>query len=371
MEFWDHPKTVKLERRLGLEGVKALQVLWAWSAKNKPDGVLSGMDEEDIEIAAGWKGNDGELLQTLIELRWVDKDASGYALHDWKDHNDWAAKVEDREDRGRFSRLKQVAPNIHKMLSDQGVTAISKEYYDSIVAERRPIPQGTPGVSPGSAQGTPGVSPGSAQGTPGGQPGVQPAPGPGPGPGPAPAPVPAPVPTPVPTPETTPPTPPTGGKAAAGEASPEPQEDGAVKVAEVAELWNAELCPLGFPRVSKITPDRRKHFRARLRDGAERRELAWWRDRIAAIAGSDFMRKSAAEKAPWLTFDWLLNETNLVKVAEDKYGHGLNLSRGQPLKQGSQPMDEYLRELQKDPFWGDSGGDETCSSEIKLSSQPA
>ena len=174
------------------------------------------------------------------------------------------------------------------------------------------------------------------------------------------------LPPPPPTPSS-----PEGDEAETVETSPEPPDDGTVKVAEVAELWNAELCPLGFPRVSKITPDRRKHFKARLRDGAERRELAWWRDRIAAIAGSDFMRKSAVEKSPWLTFDWLLSETNLVKVTEGKYGHGLNLSRGQLLKQGSQPMDEYLRELQKDPFWGCSGGDETCSSETKLSSQPA
>lgn len=68
------------------------------------------------------------------------------------------------------------------------------------------------------------------------------------------------------------------------------------------------------------------------------------------------MRKSAAEKAPWLTFDWLLNETNLVKVAEGKYGRVLNLPRGQP---PGQSMDEYMRELQKDPFWGGSGGAET------------
>ncbi len=160
---------------------------------------------------------------------------------------------------------------------------------------------------------------------------------------------------PVPTPPT-PPTPPRGDEAAADETSPEPPDDGAVKVAEVVEIWNSELCPLGFPKVSKITPERRKHFKARLRDGVERRELAWWRDRIAAIAGSEFMRKSAAEKAQWLDFDWLLNETNLVKVAEGKYGRVLNLPRGQP---PGQSMDEYMRELQKDPFWGGSGGAET------------
>lgn len=357
VEFWDHPKTVKLERRLGLEGVKALQVLWAWSAKNRPDGALSGMDEEDIEIAAGWKGNDGELLQILIELRWIDKDADGYALHDWTEHNDWASKVTDRGDHGRFLRLRQVAPEIYKTLSEQGVTAISKEDYSSITAERRPTRGDAPAARRQSASATPAVRQQDAS-VPAGA---------------TPAPVPVPVPAPAPVQVPPPPTPssPEGDEAAAPETSPEPPEDGAVKVAEVVELWNSELCPLGFPRVSKVTPDRRKHFTARLRDGVERRELAWWRDRIAAIAGSEFMRKNAAEKAPWLTFDWLLNETNLVKVAEDKYSHGLHLPRGQPHEQVGQSMDEYLRELKKDPFWGGQGGDETCSSETKPSSRPA
>ena len=70
------------------------------------------------------------------------------------------------------------------------------------------------------------------------------------------------------------------------------------------------------------------------------------------------MRKSAAEKAQWLDFDWLLNETNLVKVAEGKYGRVLNLPRGQPTGQAGQSMDEYLQELKKDAFWCDPGGDE-------------
>ncbi|MBQ7215668.1 MAG: hypothetical protein IJS39_06760 [Synergistaceae bacterium] len=37
------------------------------------------------------------------------------------------------------------------------------------------------------------------------------------------------------------------------------------------------------------------------------------------IAASNFMRESAAQKANWLTIDWPLNETNLVKILEGKY----------------------------------------------------
>lgn len=56
--FWQHPKTKKTVKRLGLEGIRSLQVLWLWAAQNKPDGNLVGMDWEDIELAADWQGEE-------------------------------------------------------------------------------------------------------------------------------------------------------------------------------------------------------------------------------------------------------------------------------------------------------------------------
>gem|GEM_PF-3376415 len=41
VDFFAHPKTVKLERCLGLEGVKALLLLWAWAEKHRSNGDLS------------------------------------------------------------------------------------------------------------------------------------------------------------------------------------------------------------------------------------------------------------------------------------------------------------------------------------------
>lgn len=95
-EFLDHPKTQKLIRRLGLEGLFSLQALWIWCAKNRPDGDLSGMDDEDIAIAARWTGNAGDeaFVGILADLRWLDPlEGGGYALHDWAEHQkDWHQK---------------------------------------------------------------------------------------------------------------------------------------------------------------------------------------------------------------------------------------------------------------------------------------
>lgn len=89
--FFDHPKTIKLERQLGLPGVVSLMRLWLWAAQNRPDGVLSGMDIDDIEIAARWNGEQRALYDVLTKLRFVDFVDSEPHLHDWKEHNEWQA----------------------------------------------------------------------------------------------------------------------------------------------------------------------------------------------------------------------------------------------------------------------------------------
>jgi hypothetical protein len=86
-----HPKTVKLQRRLGAPGCWSLICLFLWVADNRPDGDLKGMTAEDIEIAAEWPGESGSFVATLSEIRFVDGQAGAYTIHDWVQHNPWAA----------------------------------------------------------------------------------------------------------------------------------------------------------------------------------------------------------------------------------------------------------------------------------------
>lgn len=145
VEFWTHPKTVKLERRLGIEGPKHLQMLWSWVAKNKPDGDLTGMDDEDIEIAASWQGDEGLFIKTLIDLKWIDSRSINessndrstneiYSIHDWQDRNPWAANADERSNKARFSRLAKTYPHIHKQLLEKGYCSISKDKYEQLTS---------------------------------------------------------------------------------------------------------------------------------------------------------------------------------------------------------------------------------------------
>lgn len=94
--FYSHPKTIKLMRIVGAEGVLCLQRLWIWSAQNRADGNLSGFEDEDIEIAACWSGACGEFVQALAKLRFLDGDTGAYALHGWDEHQGYVTQEAER-----------------------------------------------------------------------------------------------------------------------------------------------------------------------------------------------------------------------------------------------------------------------------------
>jgi len=135
IEFWDHPKSVKLERRLGIKAVKCLQLLWCWVAKNTPSGDLSHLDNEDIEIAARWDGEQGAFATALCDLRWIDVDENGRRLHEWGIHNPWAAEADIRSQKARLSKLAQYRPEIYKAMKNEGVDGITKVEYERILSE--------------------------------------------------------------------------------------------------------------------------------------------------------------------------------------------------------------------------------------------
>jgi hypothetical protein len=102
VDFWDHTKTIRLIKNLGLEGAVSLQRLWCYAAKHRPTGVLTGMNADDIEHAAGWKGEAGAFF-SAIKNDWLDraKPRGTFSLHDWNVHNSWVANSEERSELGR------------------------------------------------------------------------------------------------------------------------------------------------------------------------------------------------------------------------------------------------------------------------------
>ena len=87
LDFWRHPKTVKLIAAAGEPAVCALLRLWTHCAKyHAESGKMWGYSVEDIEYAAEWHGARGELVAALERVGLLDKERKGYAIHDWLEH---------------------------------------------------------------------------------------------------------------------------------------------------------------------------------------------------------------------------------------------------------------------------------------------
>jgi len=103
--FHQHPKTRKVFRRLGAAGPWALVCLFLWARSSRPDGDLTGLSDEDIEIAADWDGDDGQLVATLLACGFLDGDYAERRIHDWEEHQPWSAGSEDRSERAKWRAL--------------------------------------------------------------------------------------------------------------------------------------------------------------------------------------------------------------------------------------------------------------------------
>jgi hypothetical protein len=99
--LFQHPKYRKLRRRLGDSGGIALICLWAYTARERSDGSLAGMSDEDIELAADWTGEPDALVRTLVDLRLVDGEAGARCIHGWAEHQPWVVSRGARIDQAK------------------------------------------------------------------------------------------------------------------------------------------------------------------------------------------------------------------------------------------------------------------------------
>lgn len=150
-----HPKTKKLARRLGPAGPLACIYLFLWAAANRSDGDLSGMSEEDIELAVDWAGDAGAFVATMVEVRFLDGQEGKYRIHDWTEHNPWAAGAEARSEKSRWAAL-------CKQHGRREAARMMPEYAERMRAASHESATGTTWAVPDSATGTPLADSGSA-----------------------------------------------------------------------------------------------------------------------------------------------------------------------------------------------------------------
>lgn len=297
-----HPKTVKLVRRLGESGGWRLVCLFLWTAANRPDGDLSGMTKEDIEIAAGWTGNPDQFVDALVSVGFLDGREGEYLIHDWAEHNPWAASAGDRSLKSQWIAVKR---HHGEAEADRKVPAYA--------AIRNAA--GTKSDAASNAGSMPEASKNDA---------------------PSPSPTPSPLPTPSPSPEEQKPLPPDGGSDAGTPATPAEGEQGELIVGvvkpvkpsrppcphtEIIALYH-ELLPMGTT-IRDWTPARQKALQARWNEKPERQSLDWWRKFFDYMARSRFLT-GKVDPAPGrsvfrVSLPWTVKAENFAKITEGEY----------------------------------------------------
>ena len=128
----NHPKTKKLRRRLGPGACWSLVALFAYASEHRWDGDLTGMSDEDIGIAADWDGTPEEFCEALKGVGFLEGESSSYLIHDWSDHQPYAASRDIRSEAARKA--------VNKRWEYAGNTArIRPEYASDTPNQTNPI----------------------------------------------------------------------------------------------------------------------------------------------------------------------------------------------------------------------------------------
>jgi hypothetical protein len=73
------------ESQRGIVGL--LELLWAGTAKNCPQGDIGRFENIDIAVICDWEGDPDKLINALVDCGWLDvSDDHRLVVHDWHEH---------------------------------------------------------------------------------------------------------------------------------------------------------------------------------------------------------------------------------------------------------------------------------------------
>lgn len=142
--FFTHPKTIKLQRKLGSDGVLAFIKLLAFTAANRPSGVLDKVDDETLAIATDYDDIDS-LVAVLVEIGFLDKQRKQLSVHDWADHNGYAMHAKARSEKAR--KAAKAKWDKEKSASSEHATSM-QQAESSTAPSPTPTPEPDPSPDP-------------------------------------------------------------------------------------------------------------------------------------------------------------------------------------------------------------------------------
>ena len=110
LDYFTHPKTMRLTAILGQGAAEFPIRLWAYCAKHHTEaGKLIDYTETEVESAAGWMGETGKLVAAMLKLNFLEKIDNGYRIHDWLDHAGHLAAFKKRAKSAAKGRWRRIA----------------------------------------------------------------------------------------------------------------------------------------------------------------------------------------------------------------------------------------------------------------------
>lgn len=110
LDYFTHPKTTRLKGLLG-KGAAELPIrLWAYCGKyHSETGTLDGYSPAEIESIVNWQGETGKMVDAMVQVNFLEKNANGYTIHDWKEHAGHLAAFKKRAKSAAYKRWKSYA----------------------------------------------------------------------------------------------------------------------------------------------------------------------------------------------------------------------------------------------------------------------
>lgn len=110
VDYFTHPKTVRLIGLLG-RGSEVLPIrLWCWCAKyHAESGLLAGYSTDEIESVVQWWGEKGRFVEAMLKVGLMEQNEAGICyLHDFLERNGHIAAFKMRAKKGAEERWRRV-----------------------------------------------------------------------------------------------------------------------------------------------------------------------------------------------------------------------------------------------------------------------
>lgn len=154
--FKGHRKRLRLRGWLGDRATDYLIDLWVTVAEERPTGTLTGWDERDIALAAGYPDDPHKFVDALIDCKWLHKQDGLYCLHEWAEHQPWVVKGPERSEAARIAGLASAA----RRRTSNGSSTGRQRTDDAASTARQPLNgSSTPSPSPSPLPNKPPISP--------------------------------------------------------------------------------------------------------------------------------------------------------------------------------------------------------------------